>query len=131
MGYFVKNRQLQSGSSGIVLPTGTVSERPADPLTGLFRYNTTSAALEFFNGVSYQVVGTASSITYIVDNFIGNGIATQFIMTQPVIAADKILVFLGSIYQSPGVYYVDGTTTITFSEPPPNSMPFNVIHSYV
>lgn len=131
MGYLVKSRQLQSGSSGIVLPSGPTTLRPVEPLAGLVRYNTSSAAIEFYNGMSYQVLGTASSITYIVDNFVGNGISTQFIMTQPVIGADKILVFVGAIYQPPGVYYVDGTTTITFTEAPPDGMAFNVIHSYV
>jgi hypothetical protein len=131
MGYFVKSRQLQSGSTGIVLPSGNTVERPVSPLAGLFRYNTDTAGLEFYNGVSYEVLGTASSITYIVDNFMGNGVAYQFIMSEPVISATSILVFVGSIYQPPGVYSVDGSTTITFSEPPPDELPFNVIHSYV
>lgn len=131
MGYFVKSRQLQSGSTGVVLPVGTTSERPIDPLTGLIRYNTSSGSLEFYDGASYQVLGTASSVTYIVDNFVGNGTSTSFMMTQAVAAADQILVFMGYVYQSSSAYSVDGTKRITFVEPPPSGVPFNVIHSYV
>jgi hypothetical protein len=131
MGYLVKSRLLQSGSSGVVLPSGPTSERPIDPSTGLIRYNLSTSAIEFYDGSSYQILGTANSITYLVDNFVGNGVSTEFMMTQPVAAADKILVFMGSIYQTPGVYSVDGTKKITFVEPPPIGLPFNVIHSYV
>lgn len=130
MGYFVKSRQLQSGSTGVVLPVGNTSDRPINPLTGLIRYNTLVGAIEFYDGINYQVVGTANSITYLVDNFVGDGYTTKFYMSEPVAAANKILVFLGSIYQVAGDYYVDGTTAITFTEAPPDGMPFNVIHSY-
>ena len=131
MGYFVKSRQLQSGSTGVVLPVGTTVERPVDPLTGLIRYNTSSGSIEFYDGASYQILGIASSITYIVDNFVGNGTSVSFMMTQPVSAADQILVFMGSVYQAPGAYSVNGTKQITFVQPPPAGLPFNVIHSYV
>jgi len=130
MGYFVKSRQLQSGSTGVVLPVGTTSNRPVNPLTGLIRYNTSSGGIEYYNGINYQVLGTATSITYIVDNFVGDGYTTKFYMSEPVSAANNILVFLGSIYQDPGDYYVDGTNVITFTEAPPEGMSFNVIHSY-
>jgi len=130
MGYFVKSRQLQSGSSGIVLPSGTTSERPFDPLTGLIRYNTSSAVIEYYDGASYQVLGTASGITYVVDNFVGNGTSTSFMMTQTVAAADQILVFMGYVYQASSAYSVNGTKRITFIEPPPDGIPFNVIHSF-
>lgn len=130
MGYFVKSRQLQSGSSGVVLPAGTTAQRPTNPLTGLIRYNTSSAAVEIYDGTAYQVLGIAGGISYVVDNFVGNGVSTVFIMSHPVVAADQILVFMGSIYQVPGTYSVDGSNRITFSEPPPEDLEFNVIHSY-
>ena len=50
MGYFVKNRRLQSGSSGVVLPTGSAANRPDNPAFGMIRYNTDSSLVEFFNG---------------------------------------------------------------------------------
>lgn len=133
MGYFVKNRQLQSGSTGTVVPIGTTAERPSAPMVGFMRYNVTTGAMEYYDGTTYQTLGAASSIHYQVDNFTGTGGLTQFTMTTPVAAANQILVFVGAIYQAPGVgiYSVNGTTTITFSTAPPAGIPVNVIHSMV
>jgi hypothetical protein len=48
------------------LPSGTTAQRPASPVAGQIRYNTTIAANEFYNGSSWitvvePTVGTASS----------------------------------------------------------------------
>jgi hypothetical protein len=51
-------------------------------------------------------------------------------MTQTVAAADQILVFMGYVYQASSAYSVNGTKRITFIEPPPDGIPFNVIHSF-
>jgi hypothetical protein len=54
-------------------------------------------------------------------------------MTTPVAAANQIMVFVNGIYQPPddGIYFVNGTTTITFSTPPPAGALVNVVHSFV
>jgi hypothetical protein len=52
MGYYVKNRVLQSGSTGVVLPVGSSAERPANPVAGLVRFNTDTNTMEYFNGTS-------------------------------------------------------------------------------
>jgi hypothetical protein len=59
MGYFVKNRQLQSGSSGVVLPSGDSAQRPQNPAFGLIRYNTDSSGfVEFFNGTEFVALSS-------------------------------------------------------------------------
>lgn len=130
MGYFVKNRQLQSGSSGVVLPTGSTAERPDAPTFGLIRYNTDTGFCEFFNGSIFQNMGVGGIIEYTVDNFTGTGSQTVFTMSEAVSDATQIIVFVGSIYQIATTNYtVDGGFDITFTSAPPSGIPINVIHS--
>ena len=136
MGYFVKNRQLQSGSTGVVLPTGTSTNRPQNPVFGMIRYNTTVPAVEYFDGSvwNYLLYNSGTGI-YTVDDFTGNGSTTVFTMSVQVSDPTQIMVFVGSIYQTPGgnvtpqAYTVDGSYDITFTSAPPISTTINVIHT--
>jgi hypothetical protein len=130
MGYFVKNRQLQSGSTGVVLPTGSAANRPDNPAFGMIRYNTDSGLVEFFNGSIWSSLSTGGSITYTVDDFVGDGSTTVFLMSIAETTATQLIVFVGSIYQDPATAYtVDGGYNITFTSAPPNTVPINVIHT--
>ena len=129
MGYFVKNRQLQSGSSGVVLPTGSSATRPDNPAFGMIRYNT-EGFVEFFNGTIWSPLGTGGVVTYTVDDFTGDGSTVDFLMSSAVSNAQQIITFVGSIYQDPATSYtVNGGYTITFTSAPPNTVPINVIHT--
>lgn len=130
MGYFLKNRQLQSGSSGVVIPTGSSATRPDAPVFGLIRYNTDLASIEFFNGSIFQAVAVAGGVTYTVDTFTGDGSTVAFNMSIAESNAEEVIVFVGSLYQIPTTNYtVNGSVTITFTSAPPNGVPINVIHS--
>jgi hypothetical protein len=130
MGYFVKNRQLQSGSTGVVLPTGSSATRPDNANFGMIRYNTDSGLVEFFNGTIWSSLSTGGSITYTVDDFTGDGSTTVFTMSVAESTATQLIVFVGSIYQDPATSYtVDGGYDITFTSAPPNTVPINVIHT--
>jgi hypothetical protein len=130
MGYFVKNRQLQSGSSGIVIPTGSAADRPVYPTFGMIRYNTDTGFCEFYNGSIWQNMGVGGIISYVVDNFTGNGSQTVFTMSVAESEETQLIVFVGSIYQDPATAYtVNGGFDITFTSAPPNTVPINVIHS--
>lgn len=130
MGTFLKNRKFQSGSSGMVIPTGSSATRPDAPVFGLIRYNTDIASIEFFNGITFQAVATSGGITYTVDSFTGTGSQTIFTMSETESNAEEIIVFVGSLYQIPVTNYtVDGGFDITFTSPPPDGVPINVIHS--
>ena len=130
MGYFVKNRRLQSGSSGVVIPTGSSAQRPDSPNFGMIRYNTDSGLVEFFNGSIWSSLSTGGSITYTVDDFTGNGVQTVFAMSIAESTETQLIVFVGSIYQDPAsAYTVNGGYDITFTSAPPNTVPINVIHT--
>lgn len=130
MGNWVKNRQLESGSTSVVMPTGSSATRPDAPVFGQFRFNTDIGLIEFYNGAVWSSVSSAGSISYTVDNFVGNGTTTVFTMSDPVAIAQQIIVFVGSIYQDPTTAYtVNGGYDITFTSAPPNTVTINVIHS--
>ena len=133
MGYFVKNRRLQSGSSGVVLPAGPSAYRPDAPRFGLIRYNTDLGAVEFFNGSAFVQLGAAGAITYTVDNFTGDGSTLTFgPLSNAVAGEDQVIVFVGSIYQTPTTAYSitgAGNDDITFTSAPPVGEPISVILS--
>lgn len=132
MGYYVKNRTIPSGSSGVRLPTGTSANRPLNPAFGLMRFNTETGFIEYFNGIEFISVSAGGNVNYTVDSFTGDGSTTVFTMSEQEATASQIIVFVGSIYQdSTSAYTVDGGFDITFTSAPPDGEPISVIHSSV
>ena len=131
MGYYLKNRQLQTGGSGVVLPTGTSAQRPDNPAFGLIRYNIDLPGIEYFNGTNYSPWANGGDFAYVVDNFVGTGTQATFVMSEQVADPTQIIVFVGSIYQIATTNYTVSGYNITFTSNPPNGMPINVIHSAV
>jgi hypothetical protein len=130
MGYFVKNRRLQSGSSGVVLPAGGSATRPLAPQFGLIRYNTDTGLVEYFNGTQFIDLSAAGTVDYTVDSFTGDGSTAVFTMSIQESQETQIIVFVGSIYQDPTTAYtVNGGFDITFTSAPPSGEPISVIHS--
>jgi hypothetical protein len=130
MGYFVKNRQLQSGSTAVVLPVGSASNRPDAPTFGMIRYNTTLVGVEFYDGSDWVALSAAGAISYTVDDFNADGSTVTFTMSVAESEETQIIVFIGSIYQDPATAYtVNGGFDITFTSAPPNGTVINVIHS--
>lgn len=130
MGYFVKNRKIQSGSTGIQLPYGSAANRPDNPLFGMIRFNTDSGFVEFYNGTIWQNIGTGGTVIYTVDDFVGDGSTTTFTMTIAESINTQVMVFVGSVYQDPATAYsVNGGYDITFTSAPPNTLPISVVHT--
>jgi hypothetical protein len=130
MGNWAKNRVLESGSTSVVMPSGSSATRPDSPVFGQFRFNTDIGLIEFFNGAVWAPLATGGSISYTVDNFVGNGTTTVFTMSTQEALAQQVIVFIGSVYQIPVTNYtVNGGFDITFTSAPPLGLPINVIHS--
>lgn len=41
------------GENAVELPTGTTAERPASPVAGMLRYNTSLGYVEYYNGSAW------------------------------------------------------------------------------
>lgn len=130
MGTFLKNRELQSGSTGIRIPYGSAATRPDNPVFGMIRFNTSSGFCEFYDGTSWQNFGTGGTVSYVVDDFNADGSTSVFVMSVAESDETQILVFVGSIYQDPAsAYTVDGGFNLTFTSDPPDGVTIQVIHS--
>jgi succinate dehydrogenase/fumarate reductase flavoprotein subunit len=129
MGTFLKNRELQSGSTGIRIPYGSAATRPDNPVFGMIRYNTDSGFCEFYNGTIWQTFGTGGAVSYTVDSFIGDGSTVAYTMTVAPADDQQVQVFVGSVYQEPTTAYTVSGTTLTFTSAPPNSVPINIIQT--
>jgi hypothetical protein len=119
MGRYLKNTQLEGGSYAVQLPLGSTSVGPDVPVDGQIRFNLSNTKVElFYNGVWNQIakVGTVSIV---VDEFTGDGVATNFTMSQSEAADNAILVSIGGVYQQPTTAYTVSGTTISFTSPPP------------
>ena len=49
---------LQNVVGGITIPRGTTAQRPASPIAGMIRYNTSTNTLEFYSGSAWAPVGS-------------------------------------------------------------------------
>jgi hypothetical protein len=73
----------------------------------------------FFSGVWNQVA-KIGSVAVTVDEFTGDAVQTVFTMSKAESDENAILVQIGGVYQQPNINYtVNGTTSITFTSPPP------------
>jgi hypothetical protein len=129
MGNFVKNRQLQSGSSGVVIPTGPTSQRPDAPTFGLIRFNTDTGFCEFFNGTIFQNMGVGGTVSFDVITDTGDGSTVDFTLNFEYSDPTQLIVFVGSIYQEPTVAYTVSSFTLTFTSAPAAGIPINIIQT--
>ena len=120
MGRYLKNTQLEGGSYAIQLPLGSNSVGPDVPVNGQIRFNTSNNKIEMFFAGIWNQVAKIGSVDIVVDEFTGDGITTTFTMSQAESSTGAVLVSIGGVYQQPTTNYtVNGTTTITFTSPPP------------
>lgn len=120
MGRYLKNTQLEGGSYAIQLPLGSNSIGPDQPVNGQVRFNTSNSKIEMFFSGMWNQVAKIGSVNITVDEFTGDGVQTQFVMSQAESSENAVLVSIGGVYQQPVTNYtVNGSTTITFTSPPP------------
>jgi hypothetical protein len=135
MGRYLKNTQLEGGSYAIQLPLGSNSVGPDVPVNGQIRFNTSNNKIEMFFAGIWNQVAKIGSVDIVVDEFTGDGVQTQFTMSQAESSVSAVLVSIGGVYQQPTTSYtVDGSTTITFTSPPPapgvNPNKIVVVHNF-
>ena len=124
----VAGAKLQINSTdSILLPRGDNLTRPASPAAGMLRYNTVTNGIEWFNGNTNQwdSSGGNNNTTNVLitdQQFAGNGVATNFTLTNPSSSAG-LVVSINGILQIPTVSYSVSTDgyTLTFTEAPSNN----------
>ena len=104
----------------IVLPVGSNAQRPGAAgnvdVAGMIRFNSTSNALEYYDGSQWSVAG--SEFTVITTNsFSGNGAQYDFTLSSASTTAGT-LVMVNGVVQIPTTAYSVTGTTLTFTEAP-------------
>lgn len=144
MGRFVSNRELKSQSYSIRLPQATSSFPYGNPsVSGEIRYNTTNNQIEYWDGSAWQIIAKVGNSTIVKDSqgaaspgsnlVAADGSRTTFTMSQSYTSGQEaqVLVYVGNIFQNPGVAYTfNGTTTITFTSPPPLGQTIIILHNF-
>lgn len=94
-------------TTGLVVPVGTTGQRPGSPVQGTVRFNSDLLRIEVYDGTEWDaIVGGVTS-----QQFVGDGVTTQFTMSRNT-TADAALVMLNGVIQTPGSSYAYTVPTI-------------------
>lgn len=116
---------LQTTSQGTVqidnttafnLSVGNTAQRPTTPTTGDLRFNTTTTAVEIYNGSSFVNVGDDTA-TITTQSFSGDNSTVAFTLSTAATTAGVIVSINGTV-QTPTTAYAVSSTTLTFTEAP-------------
>lgn len=135
MGRFIKNKELRSGSYSIKLPMGSSTLGPDNPVLGLMRYNQTTTKPELYIDDEWRafVVSAAGSREVSKDTYYGDGATREFgPMKYSYRVGDEImiLVFVGNVFQNPGMAYTVDGNYINFTSTPPDGQYVVILHGY-
>lgn len=115
----IGNNPTLSGTEGVTLPAGTTAERPSSPDTGVFRFNTTTDVMEYYNGTNWQgVVQEAPAVTSISPTTVLDA-NTDIVITGTGFNSGATVKFIGNDgteYNSPTVVF-NSATQITATTP--------------
>jgi hypothetical protein len=87
--------------------------------SGDLYFNTASAAMRVYGGVTWTDVGTALPITINQQSFNGTGSQTVFTLSSAPTSTATLEVFIGGVRQVPTTVYSASGTTLTFTAAPP------------
>ena len=127
-GYTVK----EQATSGLSIPVGTTAERSSTNVTGEIRFNTSTTALEIYNGSAFVTLAKIGYASITQDSFVGDGSTVAYTMSTSVQSNEeqRVVVAIGNVYQNPATAYTVVGTTITFTSAPGNTETITVIHGF-
>jgi hypothetical protein len=114
---------------------GVATVTPQYPETGQVKFNTDTNKLQVFYNNVWNEISSAykGRVNIVKDTFVGTGSQTTFAMTSSYDPSSEamVLVFVGNIYQDPGVVYtIDGFNLNFISEAPANGVKVLVLHNF-
>lgn len=101
-------------TGSIRLPTGTTAQRGV-PAAGRIRFNLDSSVFEGYDGTSWNPVGSTG--VFDVQNFSGDGVKTEFVLSSTPRSENNTQVYINGIYQQKNTYTLTNET-LTFSVAP-------------
>jgi len=105
-----------NNTTALNVSVGTTAQRPSTPTTGDLRFNTTTTALEVYNGSNWVNVGDDTAVIT-TQSFSGDNSTTAFTLSASATTASVIVNINGTV-QAPTTAYAVSGTTLTFTEAP-------------
>ena len=102
------------GTTGFAIPVGTTAQRSGSPATGTLRYNSTTGALELYDGAAWDATG---DFTTLVQSFDGDASTVAFTLSAAT-TTESLIVSINGVLQEPTTAYAVSSTTLTFTEAP-------------
>lgn len=133
MGRYIKNTELKTGGYSIRAPYAPSAVGPATPVDGLLRFNSSIGKMQYYTSGSWRNFSTEGKVELYKDSFMGNGDDRTFgPMTLSYQPGEEIylLVYIGNVFQNPGVAYTVFNDTITFTSTPGDLQPIIVLHGF-
>jgi hypothetical protein len=106
-----------NATNSILFPVGNTAQRPAVPVEGMVRYNTTIQDIEVYDADEWKAVGTPVFTVIVDDQFNGDGSTVAFTLSQSSTTAG-VVVSINGVVQIPTTAYSVSGTTLTFTEAP-------------
>jgi hypothetical protein len=108
-------------TGAMILPVGTTAQRPGTGVSGMFRYNTTSNSIEYYDNDSWESVSSSFTLAT-SQTFNGDDSTTAFTLSS-LTGSDSytvagVLVMLNGVVQEPTTVYGISGTTLTFTTAP-------------
>ena len=108
-------------TGALLLARGTTAQRPGTAVTGMFRYNTTTNGIEYYDNAGWESVSSSFTVAT-SQTFNGNGSTTAFTLAT-LTGADSytvagVLVMLNGVVQEPTTVYGISGVTLTFTTAP-------------
>lgn len=114
---------------------GSNAVGPNAPVDGLIRFNIDRNEMELYSSRRWKTVKVVleSEKATAKDTFYGDGTTRNFgplRFVYPTGQEIKILVFVGNVFQNPGVAYIVDDDSILFSSAPPDGQTIVILHGF-
>ena len=112
-------------TGAIQMPDGPTSDRPTNPVAGMFRYNTDDAQFEGYTTEWGAIAGSGGGSGEIVKKTFNGGVSA-YVLDDTIADIDNVQVFVDGVYQYPSNYTVSGSTVTFVAGSTPGSGTNNV-----
>ena len=101
----------------MLLPVGSIGDRPGSPSAGMIRYSTSQGTIEWYNGSSWGIP-TGDFTVVVANSQTGNGSATIFTLPVANASTAGTIVSINGVVQQPTSAYSITGANVTFTEAP-------------
>jgi len=106
-----------NAADSILLPVGSIGDRPGSPVAGMLRFSTSQGSIEYYNGAAWDAP-TGDFTVVVANSQTGNGSATVFTLPIANATTAGTIVSINGVVQQPTSAYSITDANVTFTEAP-------------